>query len=565
MDGLHKPREALVTRAELDAVEEKAMKALKEGLVVVDQQVSSRIPQFWIDDEILEKLRKLWRNSVIIKLLGKSISFFQLRARLTRDWRTEYEYEIIDVGMGYYVIKFKSNSDCMSVLTGGPYKIFDHYLAVQPWEPNFQPAQAKLPKTAIWVHFTGVPMEYYQEHVLLKLGDKVGKAIKVDMNALIGTRGQFARVCVEFDLTHPLPTSVEFKFFGYAHSTWIKCVYEGLHTICFTCGQFGHKSEICTLNHQKSTLTETNASTQLAAPAAPPPPPPSATENWLRESTELGPWMIAQSGKKKTNQSTTTNLENHRDIRKESDSINSGMAENKNKTKFNPPTGKKLNTRKKPGITIGNQFSVLIEENTEDAKMEESIISTEIEMADANGSAQENLPIPSPQILEVNRQHSNGNVQKSNQVHLGTPRLKNQTNKSQGNEPTSNSVPTKSKQMDNKEKTEQAPLISPQAHQQNQAHVLTLPAPTQGTPNHYQQQNNLPPAGPNHASSSNPIDPGDKPQKPVLTPHENFQIKKDRMRQQLESFVSQQLRDGNTESLRKLRQKLSSLGVNLEA
>lgn len=215
-----------MTRAELDFVEEKALKALGESLMTTDQSEPNlnKTPQFWIDDDILKKLCKLWRNSVIIKLLGKSISFFALRARLARDWKTEQEYEIIDVGMGYYVVKFQSQIDCMYVLTGGPYKIYDHYPAVQPCEPNFQPAKARMPKTAIWVHFVGVPIEYYQEEVLLKLSDKIWKALKVDRNALIGTRGQFARVCIEFDLNLPLPISVEFKFFKHTHSTWIKHV-----------------------------------------------------------------------------------------------------------------------------------------------------------------------------------------------------------------------------------------------------------------------------------------------------------------------------------------------------
>lgn len=72
-----------------------------------------------------------------------------LQARLSRDWKTEQGYEIIDVGKGYYVIKFQSPEDYMTVLTRGPYKIFGHYLVVQLWEPNFQPANARLPKTAI--------------------------------------------------------------------------------------------------------------------------------------------------------------------------------------------------------------------------------------------------------------------------------------------------------------------------------------------------------------------------------------------------------------------------------
>lgn len=121
------------------------MKDLNDDPLAADE-MNNKIPQFWIDDEIHEKLCKPWKNSVIIKLLGKSISFLTLRERLARDWRTEYEYEIIDVGMGYYVVKFKSISDCTSIITGGPYKIFYHYLAVQPWKSNFQPANAKFPK-----------------------------------------------------------------------------------------------------------------------------------------------------------------------------------------------------------------------------------------------------------------------------------------------------------------------------------------------------------------------------------------------------------------------------------
>lgn len=94
VEGLHKPTGALVTRAELDAAEEKALNALKEDTMASNAQEASKIPQFWIDDDILDKLCKPWRNSIIIKLLGKSINFFTLKARLARDWRTEYEYEI---------------------------------------------------------------------------------------------------------------------------------------------------------------------------------------------------------------------------------------------------------------------------------------------------------------------------------------------------------------------------------------------------------------------------------------------------------------------------------------
>lgn len=134
VDGLHKPARSIITREELNVVEERALKELNEAEMATDNQEphAPKFPQFWIDDDIHEKLCKPWRNSVIIKLLGKTISFFAIRARLARDWKTEYEYEIIDVGLSYYVVKFQSHEDCMSILIGGPYKMYDYYLAVQP-------------------------------------------------------------------------------------------------------------------------------------------------------------------------------------------------------------------------------------------------------------------------------------------------------------------------------------------------------------------------------------------------------------------------------------------------
>ncbi|GLT25060.1 hypothetical protein SLA2020_002140 [Shorea laevis] len=147
------------------------------------------IPKAFIPKEIWQKLCVPWRNSLIIKLLGKRINYHLLRSRLSREWRTEGEFEVIDVGQGYYVVKFSIPKDCSKVLRGGPYKLFDHCLAVQPWEPNFQPSRAKLPKTAVWVHFYGVPMECFHEAVVLYLGNKIGRAIKADRTTLLATRG----------------------------------------------------------------------------------------------------------------------------------------------------------------------------------------------------------------------------------------------------------------------------------------------------------------------------------------------------------------------------------------
>ncbi|GKV23692.1 hypothetical protein SLEP1_g33394 [Rubroshorea leprosula] len=219
------------------------------------------IPKAYIPQEIWQRLCVPWKNSLIIKLLGKRINYHLLSSRLSREWQTEGEFTVIDIGQGYYVAKFSSSDDCSRVLTGGPYKFFDHYLAVQPWEPNFQPSRAKLPKTAVWVHLYGVPVECFHEAAVLYLGNKLGRAIKVDKTTLLATRGEFARVCVEVDLNESLPSMIDLDLEGLPQSL-ILVKYEGLHKICFECGEFGHKKEAC---HYRQPQTQPQPATASAS------------------------------------------------------------------------------------------------------------------------------------------------------------------------------------------------------------------------------------------------------------------------------------------------------------
>ncbi|GLT30192.1 hypothetical protein SLA2020_050070 [Shorea laevis] len=198
IDGHAHQSQPLVTYEELVAANlESESPMVEDGA----DPLHVKIPKVKIPKSIWQRLCAPWKNAVIIKLLGKSINFHILHARLLKEWRTEHEFEVIDVGLGYFIVRFVTAEDCSRVLTGGPYKFFDHYLAVQPWEPSFHPARAKAPKTAVWVKLYGVPSMCYQEAIVLYLASKLGKPIKVDSITLLGTREKFARVCVEVDLS----------------------------------------------------------------------------------------------------------------------------------------------------------------------------------------------------------------------------------------------------------------------------------------------------------------------------------------------------------------------------
>ncbi|GLU18679.1 hypothetical protein SLE2022_349640 [Rubroshorea leprosula] len=172
------------------------------------------------------------------------------------------------------------------ILTGGPWKIFDHYQAVQPWQPNFRPSYAKAPKTAIWVHFPELPTEYYEEPILRLLGNKVGRTIYVDKTTLLAVRGQYAKVCVEVDLAQPLASMVDFND-GIEPENMILTVAYDLNNVCFHCGEFGHKKDAC---HYKQRPAAAESTSQAAE--GNPRPTQTLPLNCATLAEPYGPWTI---------------------------------------------------------------------------------------------------------------------------------------------------------------------------------------------------------------------------------------------------------------------------------
>nr|KYP53701.1 hypothetical protein KK1_024275 [Cajanus cajan] len=63
--------------------------------------------------------------------------------------------------------------------------------------------------------------------------------LKIDKVTAIQARGRYARICVEMDLDKPLlPTVI-------ARGYLLNIQYEGLHSISFQCGKYGHKESHC--------------------------------------------------------------------------------------------------------------------------------------------------------------------------------------------------------------------------------------------------------------------------------------------------------------------------------
>ncbi|KAI9123882.1 hypothetical protein K1719_005182 [Acacia pycnantha] len=215
---------------------------LNQGDVSID--LNGKIPTVDFASHVIETLNQKMGLTVVVKLLGRRIGYRHLRSQLQSLWKPSGQFKLIDLHDDCFLVRFQDDLDYQHALLTGPWMIFGHYLTVQPWTPAFRP----------------------QDHVVNQ----------VDYNTDSGDRGKFARIAVVIDLTKPLISKIQ------VDGELIYVEYEGLPSICFECGRYGHLQISCP--------------TKMVAATVPPPSSdsPMAPVAEARETAEFGAWMQFQ-------------------------------------------------------------------------------------------------------------------------------------------------------------------------------------------------------------------------------------------------------------------------------
>ena len=144
--------------------------------------------------------------------------------------------------------------------------IYGSYLTIQPWSREFSTAEDHPKQILAWVRLPGLPYRYYSKHLFNAIAGLVGEVIRVDFNTMKGRRGRFARLAVMVRLDQPLLPGMIID------GRFQRIEYEGLPSICFGCGKYGHTKELCA-EVQKQTVQ------------------PKIVEPTPKAAEMYGPWM----------------------------------------------------------------------------------------------------------------------------------------------------------------------------------------------------------------------------------------------------------------------------------
>ncbi|KAI9073371.1 hypothetical protein K1719_044650 [Acacia pycnantha] len=202
-------------------------------------------PRFEFEEKERERLMRPFSRTLVVKLLGRQISYGFMLKKLKQLWERKGNIEVFDCENHFYLVNFQSLEDYMEALVGGPWVIADAYLNVARWKPEFNPKNERIDSVVAWVRIPDLPAPFFDKKFLLNLGNSIGKAIRLDILTAQRSRGKFARLCVELDLTKPLVP--EF----YVEGQVLSVEYESLGSLCSKCGRVGHSHQGCEEFHKK--------------------------------------------------------------------------------------------------------------------------------------------------------------------------------------------------------------------------------------------------------------------------------------------------------------------------
>ncbi|CAN1178457.1 hypothetical protein LINPERPRIM_LOCUS37163 [Linum perenne] len=204
-----------------------------------DGAASPRCPRIAFSEEEILSFYKPWSKAIVVKVIERSFSFLTIKKRLEYLWAKAGRIQVSDMANSFFLVRFSENEDYQRATFGGPWKI-----------------------------------------AVNRIGNYIGRTVRIDLATEEGARGSYARVCLEVDLTKPLLG----KYLIEDRQLLIE--YESLGNICFSCELYGHKEDQCSINATK--LPESNQ------------PEPMQVED-LVTSGDAGSWMtVCRRNKKQT-------------------------------------------------------------------------------------------------------------------------------------------------------------------------------------------------------------------------------------------------------------------------
>ncbi|KAL1545214.1 hypothetical protein AAHA92_21962 [Salvia divinorum] len=143
-------------------------------------------------------------------------------------------------------IQLSEMSDYAKILNGpnnSPVWYIEHHpMRVFKWTPDFDPF-FEIPIVALWCNILALPVHLFEESALIAIGNLLGHAVQVDRATISRSRVSFARICVEVDISQPIPEEISLDIAG--KRVTLKVKWDKIPLYCSECRHVGHNADNC--------------------------------------------------------------------------------------------------------------------------------------------------------------------------------------------------------------------------------------------------------------------------------------------------------------------------------
>ena len=96
-----------------------------------NEEDDSECPSFILTKEEKGRIRRPWKRTLIIKLLGQIIGYMLLYKKIYEMWKPRALMDLVAMDNGFFLARFSSEKDFDLAKYERPWMIFNHYLTVR--------------------------------------------------------------------------------------------------------------------------------------------------------------------------------------------------------------------------------------------------------------------------------------------------------------------------------------------------------------------------------------------------------------------------------------------------
>jgi len=198
-----------------------------------------------VDEDIqLYKIQHLSESALVGRLENTKVTFEAMRDWLNSYWRPILKYKPLFTTLvnGWFIFHLLNSKD-RDMIAQKTWLIGRGSLVLQKWTVGFNPNQEQLKVRHLWVSLWGLPIQFWEKKLLIRLANTIGKFLFLDELMFRSHDRRRALLLVEFRMEEGLPENIDIIWNGEIYNQKIDYLFVPFR--CFRCQKTGHLRSQC--------------------------------------------------------------------------------------------------------------------------------------------------------------------------------------------------------------------------------------------------------------------------------------------------------------------------------